>query len=130
MVPRWLGGTSGGSAADARVLNTPEEAVEVFDELCAGRHVIWDGVVTRSTSDSVMIKMKPGRTRVRYDLVLKLAEEPDQLLFRGRRKLRFRGVVEARGDVSHADHFRNLASPHWQKVVPKILPSQVAYRGN
>ncbi|HIA21070.1 MAG TPA: hypothetical protein EYN80_01290, partial [Alphaproteobacteria bacterium] len=91
MVPRWLGGTSGGSAAEARVLNTPEEAVEVFDELCAGRHVIWDGVVTRSTSDSVMIKMKPGRTRVRYDLVLKLAEEPDQLLFRGRRKLRFRG---------------------------------------
>ena len=84
--------------------DTPSEAIQIFNHKCAGRSIIWDGVVTRSTADSAMIKMKPGRARVRHDIVLKLANEPDRSLFRGRKKLRFTAVVESRGDDSRPDH--------------------------
>lgn len=84
--------------------DTPSEAVQVFNDKCAGRTIVWDGVVTQSTADSVMIKMKPGRARVRHDIVLQLAHEPDRSLFRGRKKLRFRGVIQARGDDTRPDH--------------------------
>ena len=59
--------------------------MQVFNDKCAGRTIVWDGVVTQSTADSVMIKMKPGRARVRHDIVLQLAHEPDRSLFRGRK---------------------------------------------
>ena len=87
--------------------DTPEEAVQVFNRVCAGKRVIWDGYVIRSARDNIKIKMAPGRARVRHDLIVKLLDEPDYGFLRGRKKIRFSGIVEVRGDESKPDQLSN-----------------------
>lgn len=51
--------------------------------------------------------MLPGRARVRHDLILKVPEEPDYGFLRGRKKIRFSGIIDSRGNESKEDQLIN-----------------------
>ena len=73
-----------------------------FAAKCLGRAVVWDGTVVRVFDDKVNVKMKPGRPGARYDLRLELLA-PDEADVRPGAKMRFSGVIDARGTPSRAD---------------------------
>jgi hypothetical protein len=70
---------------------------------CAGKAVVWQGEVTAVRRDSISLKMTPGRNRVRYDVILEMAEPVSPELARRRARMRFAGTIAARGDASRPD---------------------------
>jgi hypothetical protein len=76
---------------------------DMFAAECAGQAVVWQGEVTAVRRDSVSLKMTPGRSRVRYDVILEMAEPVSPELARRRARMRFAGTVAGRGDASRPD---------------------------
>ncbi|MDP6953536.1 MAG: hypothetical protein QGF53_12345, partial [Alphaproteobacteria bacterium] len=76
---------------------------DAFAAHCAGKDVIWQGEVTAVRRDSISLKMTPGRSRVRYDVILEMAEPVSLELARRRARMRFAGTIAARGDASRPD---------------------------
>ncbi|MBL29456.1 MAG: hypothetical protein CMM50_18145 [Rhodospirillaceae bacterium] len=74
-----------------------------FEDSCAGRKVVWEGFLVAKRGPTAFIQMNPGRGRVRQDLALTLAEEPDPALAEPGAKVRFSGIVEGCGDQSRPD---------------------------
>ena len=78
------------------------QADATFAADCLGRSVVWDGTVVRVFNDKVNVKMTPGRPGAGYDLRLELVP-PDEADVRPGAKMRFSGVIDARGTPSRAD---------------------------
>ena len=78
------------------------QADATFAADCLGRSVVWDGTVVRVFNDKVNVKMTPGRPGAGYDLRLELVA-PDEADVRPGAKMRFSGVIDARGTPSRAD---------------------------
>lgn len=74
-----------------------------FEARCRGKPAVWDGAVSGRKGDTLMVRMKPGRPRARHDLALRFSGLPDPALAAVGSKVRFRGVVEKRGDPSRPD---------------------------
>lgn len=79
------------------------DAEAAFAAECRGKPAVWEGVVSGRSGERLLMKMAPGRLRARHDLALDLAEAPDPALAAPGTKVRFEGVVAARGDAYHPD---------------------------
>ncbi|HEX9647598.1 MAG TPA: hypothetical protein VGB88_08875 [Alphaproteobacteria bacterium] len=82
---------------------TEAEAEAGFDSGCAGLHAVWDGLVVRALPGELHVKMTPGRPAAHHDITLMLDPPPDPELASPGRKVRFAGVVAARGTPSRPD---------------------------
>jgi len=76
---------------------------DTFAAVCAGKAVVWQGEVTAVRRDSISLKMTPGRGRVRYDVILEMADPVSPELARRRARMRFAGTIAGRGDASRPD---------------------------
>ena len=74
-----------------------------FENSCAGRNVVWDGYLVGRRGQTAFLRMAPGRGRVRQDLAVALAGEPDPALAEPGTKVRFSGIIAGRGDESRPD---------------------------
>jgi len=75
----------------------------VFEDRCKGRSVVWEGYLVGRRGDEIMLRMDPGRGRVRQDLVVSLAEAAEPAAAEVGAKIRFAGVIAARGDEARPD---------------------------
>lgn len=80
-----------------------QAADAAFAASCAGRRVVWDGHVIRSDGATIAIKMRPGRRASRNDLILRLAAPGDAATVVNATKIRFAGIIEARGNANRPD---------------------------
>lgn len=78
-----------------------------FDAECLGRQIVWDGMITTAKGRSLYIRMNPGRTRAKQDLIVELAEDPERDTVRRGHKVRFSATISGRGDSGKPDRLNN-----------------------